>query len=224
MNTYKYDIHVHTSETSSCGKVRAKDLAGLYKAAGYHGIVITDHYYGGFFNKLKAKSWSDKIDLYLEGYRIALEEGKKQGLIVLPGIEITFPENSNDYLVYGIDEKFLKENKELFNLGLKGLRDHIKGTGFVLVQAHPFRPFMIPADPSLLDGIEVYNGNKRHDPRNHLAYDYALKYGLRMVSGSDFHREEDAGMGGIIVPREITTPAQLADTIRNGMITELIRN
>ena len=49
MTIYKYDIHTHTSEVSPCGKVEAEKVVELYKEAGYTGIVITDHYYEGFF-------------------------------------------------------------------------------------------------------------------------------------------------------------------------------
>lgn len=223
MKQFKYDIHVHTSETSKCGMIPGKELVRMYKKAGYRGVVITDHYYAGFFKRLRGKSWDEKIDLYLKGYNNASEEGKKQGVHVIPGIEITFPENFNDYLVYGIDEDFLKVNRELYRLGLKDFRKLIEGSGILLVQAHPFRPFMIPANPLLLDGIEVYNGNPRHNANNHLSLAYAQKHRLKMLSGSDFHQEEDLARGGIIVSEEISTPAGLVDVIRNDRIDELIR-
>ena len=44
MAKYFYDTHVHTDESSACGKVPGRQAARLYKAAGYQGIVITDHY------------------------------------------------------------------------------------------------------------------------------------------------------------------------------------
>ena len=46
--TYLYDCHVHTAETSWCGRVPAGEMAQLYKQAGYTGIVIIDHYQGIF--------------------------------------------------------------------------------------------------------------------------------------------------------------------------------
>ena len=42
---FKLDIHVHTSETSSCGQVSAQEAVRLYEQAGYDGIIITDHYH-----------------------------------------------------------------------------------------------------------------------------------------------------------------------------------
>ncbi len=224
MNKFKYDTHIHTSEVSNCGKVPAKEMVRLYKNAGYSGVVVTDHYYKGYFERLKAGSWNEKVDRYLEGYRIAQNEGDKLGLRIIAGMEITFPENMNDYLVYGIDEKFLKENKELYHLGLEGFRKLLEGRDILLFQAHPFRQHMTRALPELLDGVEVYNGNPRHDSRNPLALEYAEKNGLRMLSGSDFHQREDLARGGIIVAEEINSSAQLVDLIRNGRILELIRS
>ena len=100
----------------------------MYKAAGYDGIVVTDHYHRGYFEKnfysrqAKQATWSEKIDKYLSGYKGALEAGKRLGLTVLLGMEIRFDGSSNDYLVYGVDEAFLRENPELYSLGLSNFR------------------------------------------------------------------------------------------------------
>lgn len=222
MVQYRYDTHVHTSETSPCGKVAAKDAVRMYKEAGYQGIIITDHFFSGFFAKLWFKKWEEKVDRFLEGYRKASEEGEKQGLDVIQAIEIKFNESPNDYLVYGADESFLKEHKELYKLGLKRFRELIKGKNILIFQAHPFRPLLKPANPSLLDGVEVYNGNPRHDSRNTLAYDFAKTHGLAMLSGSDFHQPQDLARGGIVVSERITTPTAFVDAIKNDKIHELI--
>ncbi|MGI6707422.1 MAG: hypothetical protein ACOX6S_14745 [Clostridia bacterium] len=71
MELYKYDTHVHTAETSRCGKVDAVEVVRLYKEAGYDGIFITDHYNKDFFEALNGKSWKEKMDQYLRGYRLA---------------------------------------------------------------------------------------------------------------------------------------------------------
>ena len=223
MSTFKYDTHVHTSETSPCGKIAAADLVRLYKDAGYHGVVITDHYYEDFFSHKFFKKWNEKVDTFLSGYKNALKEGEKQGLQVIFGIEISFTENHNDYLVYGIDEKFLKENKELYKLGLKEFKNLTSDKGIIIIQAHPFRQFMIQANPVLLDGVEVYNGNPRHSSNNSRAYEYALKNNLKMTSGSDFHQLQDLARGGILIPEKISTPAELVQVIKENKIIELIK-
>jgi len=223
MAIYKYDTHVHTKEVSPCGKVPAIEVVKLYKDAGYHGIVITDHYCDSFFESLYSLSWDEKIDRYLKGYNMALESGKKLGLKVLLGMEIRFIENANDYLVYGFDEDFLRENKELYKLNLKGFRELTKDKNILIFQAHPFRPAMIPAPPELLDGIEIFNGNPRHNSNNDLAYEYALKNQLLMLSGSDFHQKGDVAAGGIIISESIDNSKEFSDIIRNNEVAELIQ-
>jgi histidinol phosphatase-like PHP family hydrolase len=64
---YKYDLHVHTSETSHCGKVSASEMVDLYIREGYSGIVVTDHYSEGFFRKLGTLSWNEKVDSGIRG-------------------------------------------------------------------------------------------------------------------------------------------------------------
>lgn len=223
MITFKYDTHVHTSEVSRCGKVPAEETVKMYKNAGYDGIVITDHYYDSYFDELGDLSWDKKVDRYLEGYKTALEAGENLGLKVILGMEIRFTENANDYLAYGIDEHFLRSNIELYKLSLREFRALTLNDDILIFQAHPFRPKMIPAPPDMLDGIEVYNGNPRHDSNNEMAYKYAMKNKLLMLSGSDFHQTVDLARGGIIVPESISDSHQLIEIIRNKKIIELIK-
>ncbi len=222
MESCKYDVHVHTAEVSSCGKVMASELVRLYREAGYCGVVITDHYYDGFFNSLGDIGWEEKVDRFLLGFHIAREEGEKIGLSVIPGIEIRFTENPNDYLVYGVDEAFLKDYKELYKIGLSAFKKLAEGKGLLVYQAHPFRPGMVPVDPACLDGVEVFNGNPRHNSRNHEALAFALKHHLKMISGSDFHQGEDLAKGGIIIPERIISPPELVDLLKNDRISGLI--
>ncbi len=219
---FKYETHFHTDETSPCGKVKAEDAVRIYHQAGYTGLVVTDHYFNGFFEMHPFINWDKKIDLFLEGYRSALNEGRKLGMDIHLGMEIRFNENANDYLVYGIHEDLLRNHKKLYKLSLKEFRELTAGTGIVIVQAHPFRAHMVPAPPALIDGVEVFNGNPRHQSSNHLAEQYARDHGLKMLSGSDFHQPQDAARGGIVV-RERIKPGCFADTIREDGILELIR-
>ena len=77
-----------------------------------------------------------------------------------------------------------------------------------MFQAHPFRNGTA-VEPDLLDGIEVQNGNPRHDSRNDLAEAYAATHGLLAVGGSDAHRSEDIGRGGITLPERPGSMAEL---------------
>ena len=221
MNTILIDTHVHTSEVSSCGKVSAKDMVNYYKKAGYDGVIITDHYYDGFFERLSCDRWADKADCYLSGYRAALEEGNKIGLKVYLGMELRFEGSLEDYLIYGIDEEYIIENPELYKHSLESFKESIKGTDIFIVQAHPFRKGLKVADPALLDGVEVMNGNPRHDSHNDLAFSFASKHGLMMTAGSDAHQPEDVGCCGIRVSKNISTSKELAQLMRESNSYEL---
>jgi len=222
MNLYKYDTHVHTSETSPCGNISAAELVHLYKDASYHGVVITDHYYKSYFDSLGDISWNDKVDCYLKGYRLALAEGKKIGLNVMLGMELRFNENFNDYLIYGIDENFLKENKKLYELDLRHFRELANKKDLLIYQAHPFRPFMIPADPQMLDGVEVFNGNLRHNSKDAKALEYAETNDLKLISGSDFHEYEDLARGGIIASELVNSSMAFVRILNENKVIELI--
>jgi predicted metal-dependent phosphoesterase TrpH len=219
---YKIDTHVHTCEVSTCAQVGARDVVRLYKEAGYDGIVITDHYYEGFFHEVDEISWENQIDYFLNGYRNAAEEGEKLGLKVFLGAEIRFTENPSDYLVYGVTEEFLKANPRLHQLGVKGFKKLIEKEDILIFQAHPFRSRMVVADPLDVHGVEVYNGNPRQNSMNHKAFSYAIENGMRMSSGSDFHQVEDLARGGIIFEREIMTSGEFVKALREQEYKELI--
>ena len=44
--TYTYEVHLHTNESSRCGRSPAREYIPFYMDKGYDGIVVTDHFYG----------------------------------------------------------------------------------------------------------------------------------------------------------------------------------
>lgn len=125
------------------------------------------------------------------GYRNAFEAGENLGVKVYLGMEIRFPQNDNDFLVYGISEEFLRSYPFLYRKNLEEFRDIANAHKLCIVQAHPFRPGCIPADPGLLDGVEIWNGNARHDSRNYKAIKWAEQHPMIKTVGSDFHQMDD---------------------------------
>ena len=87
---FKYEMHLHTSEASKCGSNTGAEMARAHKEAGYAGIFVTNHAWGGntcIDRELPYREW---IEQYAKGYYNALEEGEKIGLQVFFGMEAGF--------------------------------------------------------------------------------------------------------------------------------------
>lgn len=196
MKGYLFDTHVHTSESSSCGEIPAAEVAERYKKLGYDGIIITDHMNKRNMSKLGGE-YAVQIENFFKGYDNA-KALENENFKVILGMELRFLENDNDYLVYGFDKDFLRDNPLSQIESLEAFLPFAKEHDLTIIQAHPFREGMTVTEPELLDGIEVYNGHGGHNSSNDIAFRWAEKYSLRMTSGSDFHRETGMEPGGII--------------------------
>lgn len=216
MERYLYEMHAHTSDVSPCAKVPAQEVVSIYEEAGYTGLVLTDHMSKRVFRQNGAPDetapWKEKVDFFLQGYQNAKRYARK--LNVLLGMEICFYENENDYLVYGLTEEFLYKNEDLLHLGIRAFSQLAHDNGLLLYQAHPFRNKMTIISPELLDGIEVHNANPNHDSRNSIALQWADRFGLKKVSGSDFHEYGAHARGGIILPQIVSSPKDLIDQLK----------
>ena len=210
---HKYDLHIHTSQTSPCASMSGAEQARAYKALGFTGIVITDHYYDGFFEKNASPTWAESMDKYFSGYFDAKAEGGRIGLDVFQSAEVTLAYNRKDYLVYGAEPEFFYDNEKLFDLTEAELIARVHGAGGLVFAAHPFR-YETLHPYGAIDGAEVINGNPMS--RNSLAMQFAKQNNLLMCSGSDAHNPGDEGKGGIILPRRILGIKDLADALRAG--------
>ncbi|MCL2099688.1 MAG: PHP domain-containing protein [Oscillospiraceae bacterium] len=217
---YLIELHCHSSETSACSAVSGARLTGIYKQKNYHAITIMDHYYKHFFERLGDIPWEEKIDIFLTGYKNAKTRGDELGITVILGMEIRFNENSNDYLVFGLDENFLYNYPELYNYGAAEFSKFAKTHGLLLVQAHPFRDWMTVINHDYLDGIEIYNAHPWHNSRNNLAqlaYDeQQKKRPFIAAAGSDCHELNHEGRAGIISDTLPKNSAELAALLKSG--------
>lgn len=211
-----WEMHAHTSTVSPCGQVSPEDLAEAYIGIGYTGVVVTDHLFDWILQQAGGCSWKEKVRWYMSGYR-AVKAAAGDRLKVLFGAELRFPGDVNDYLVYGMTEEWLIAHPNIMTMNIKEFSELSRENGFLLIQAHPFRNDIRVVPPQLLDGIEVFNGNKRHDSRNIIARQWAERYHLPMVSGSDFHMMEDLGRGGIYTERDVETVTDLIAAVREGV-------
>ncbi len=216
MKRFRYETHAHTAEVSPCGRVEAATGVRMHKEAGFQGIVFTDHFHAKYFNSLGDMPWEDKIDCYLKGFREARKAGEDLDMDILWGIELRFTDNDNDFLVYGLTEDFLKRHENMYESRLEPFYREVENNPEVLVfQAHPFRPGCFLVDTRFLDGIEIYNGNPRHDSSNHKAAEAARRTGLLIDSGSDFHRPEDLASGGFLCDQRIRNNGDLIRTLKS---------
>lgn len=219
---YKYELHCHTKYGSrQCGRTEPKDIARIYKDAGYSGIVITDHYSPltfapghGYTNPKKF------IDNYINPY-YEMKKYEDENFSVMFGMELRHYGTGNDYLIYGVDPEWLREQGNLLAVWEKDMSKMMHEQGYLVYQAHPFRPYITRCNPKYLDGIEVYNG-KCNKKTNDKALKWAQETGKLMVSGSDFHTEAQTARGGIITEEPIRNNDDLLKTLKS-MNFEMIK-
>ena len=211
---YKIETHLHTNHVSKCGHLSAAEIVKGYADAGSSALIVTDHYNRTTFDFLgiDPAAPGDKLTPFLDGYRRVREEAEKVGIRVFRGAELRFDECDNDYLFYGWLDDVLAEPEEVFRMGIAGFAPMARAAGGLIIQAHPYRRSCTPAIARYLDGVEVRNMNPRHDSHNDRAEAYAEEYGLIRTSGSDCHRTEDIGLGGIVtnyLPSDVLSMTRL---------------
>lgn len=213
---YMYEAHFHTADVSTCAHIGAEEAVELYKNAGYSGVVVTDHFtLECFEKKYPGDTWTQKVDYFLRGYRRA-KECETETFSVMLGIELRFPENDNDYLVYGLDEQFLYDHEDIISMTAKQFKKVAEVNQLTVIQAHPFRIDSNITNPRYIDGIEIYNGNKRHDSSNNMAEIWAKKHGFITTSGSDFHEYEDLARGGVSFGRFVSDVKEFRAELLSG--------
>ena len=218
---YKIETHLHTAHSSSCGRLDAATLTEAYRAAGYAGIIVTDHFNRTTFEYLNVDltDRTDKVRAFLNGYDRMAEEGAKRGLRIYKGAELRFDECENDYLLFGWPNELLADPEAVFRMGIAAFAPLARAAGALIVQAHPYRRGCTPAIACYLDGVEVANRNPRHENCNDRAAEYAQQFGLPGLGGSDCHQPPDIGLGGILTEELPEDSDAMAALIRSGAYT-----
>ncbi len=176
----KLDLHIHTTEFSSCSTMSPDELMIAARENGLDGICITEH--NRIWTESQAKALSDK-----------------HGLAVFRGMEVTT--TGGDILVFGLEE----EPDGMWTPAM--LKSKVDAVGGVAIAAHPFRGFLLFGFGDLkmqvqdaldnptfsqVHGLEVCNGLVT-ETENGLAREVAEAAGLIMIGGSDAHRPEAVG-------------------------------
>ncbi len=185
---YRIEMHAHSKPVSYCGEATPEQVIELYEKLGYHGVVLSNHFGYGFGILSEEGTKDELIDKYIGAFEEAKEAAEKRGMKAYLAAEIRFAENSNDYLLYGLDRNLLSEVYDLLPGTLAEYREKADMSGSVLIQAHPFRKGMTLMDVSLLDGVETLNMHPGHNSSIGLAVKYAKKNNVPItIAGSDFH-------------------------------------
>lgn len=204
---YKLELHAHTKPVSGCSELPPEVLIGMLHDHGYDGVAITNHFaHDNGFQKS-----DDPVSTYLSDYYAAKEAGAKFGMQVYLAAEYRFTESSNDYLVFGVDEVFLRETVHRLDMGIDAFYREYHSPERLIIQAHPFRNGLTRANPVSIDGIETMNMHPNHNGRLALACQYAQEQHFQVVTiGTDLHH---AGHEGICATRTKTLPQNEAELV-----------
>lgn len=217
---YKIELHTHTRHISKCSEIGNVELVQTYVAAGFQGVVITNHF--STCDHKSKKEYSKYIEEFIQDYYDLKEKGEDRGLKIYLGMEIRFGENANDYLLYGIDEDFIrgiKQNTQTLEEFIPYVREHSE---VIIVQAHPFRNGMMLVEPSLLDGIEVYNVHPHHNSRVGFAAKYAENENIKICTcGSDFHHRGHHALSALLTKKLPFDERELVECIKNEQVYKI---
>lgn len=214
--SYKYELHCHCREISPCGWLSAAETAGLYRQAGYAGLVLTDHFRTDITDRLPGKNWKEKMDSFWRPYRELKTIYKGTDFFIGRGMEIRFDNNGNDILLYGLSEELLLEEGEGWTkLGLPAFFEKYHDR-ILMIQAHPNRRATTYPEPlAFLHGIEVKNTSPRNENHNEISRQTVREHPwLIATGGSDCHRTEDVAGSGIRCRERIQTDKELIEILK----------
>ncbi|MDO5327692.1 MAG: PHP-associated domain-containing protein [Clostridia bacterium] len=221
---FYYELHLHTAETSRCGRSPAADMVKVYCEKGFSGIVITDHFINGNSYANDPAVWDEKMDVYLRGYNAAKTAGEKYGLPVYFGIEYThLGGNGEDYLLLGLKPEYLyAELRDCDKWSIEYLCDTVHALGGIVIRAHPYREAGYIRHPGIerpgldIDAIEVFNTGNASDEYNRKALELAMQEGKPWTAGSDTHHVDTTATAYVGFEEKPKDYAELCQFIRDG--------
>lgn len=211
---YLYETHLHTCQSSRCARNTGEEMAKACKAAGYTGMIVTEHnWYGN--NCIESDlPWDKWVDEFCLGYEQAKAWGDNNDFTVLFGYEANY--GGTEFLIYGVDKQWLKEHPEIKDATLEEQLQLVHKAGGMVVHAHPFReePYIpkVRLFPEYVDAVEAVNAtHSNHLSLSHnnpvwddMAIAYANEHHFPMTAGSDAHTTRLLG-GGIACRDKLTS-------------------
>ena len=212
---YRTELHCHSNPASPCSNFTPDEVIAHYAPLGYDSIVLCNHFHAGI------PGYEDKerfIEQYLNDFAQTVEAAKPYGISVIFGCEIRFAKSGqrdNDYLLFGIEPKDIPVYYDYLDGSLADFSAFFRNEEHLLIQAHPNRSNILPVDPSLLDGFEVFNLHPGHNSGIALAAKTAAENDFIVTCGTDFHHEGHQGLGALLTKEKITDPHQLCRVLKS---------
>jgi predicted metal-dependent phosphoesterase TrpH len=196
MNTLPLLSELHAHTTWSDGSMSVRELVDLHGRAGFAVLAVTDHAPGG----IDAANY----DRYL--LEIATEAARaltRYGLLVLPGLELTFedpdPVQSGHAVAVGL------RSLPPLDGGLEKALVAAREAGAALIAAHPYTPDQAADAPRrtaafaarpelrpLVDRYELWNRHER--------FDWVAEASLPPVANGDVHLREHVATWKTMLP------------------------
>ncbi len=186
---YRYETHLHTSPVSACAVASVEESVRAYKALGYTGLFITNHFLdGNIAHEVRSLSYGERLDFYYSAYLEGKRVGDEIGIDVFFGVELAYA--GTDFLVYGLGIDWYRDHPEIMEMSKKEELSFMRSEGALIIQAHPFREARyidhIRLYPREVHGAEVFNASRTPE-ENAMAKLYAEHYGLIHFAGTDNH-------------------------------------
>ena len=217
MSMIKIETHCHSVGGSGCAFCTNTDIISAYREKGYDGIILTNHYskhvsetsYKGLNNK-------QRVDAFFNLYKTLKNQAENCNFKVFWGVEIRCLPTLTEYMVLGVDESFLYDNPEVYNLSQEELFALCESAGAFMYQTHPFRAGVQVGDPKCMHGAECFNGHFHHINHNAIANDFCEKNGLVKMYGTDFHEADQCITSYMTIPKDINYNFELAKYFMSG--------
>lgn len=222
---FLYETHLHTNQSSACAQNSGYEMAKAAHEAGYAGIIVTDHNWGGNTCISSQLPWEDWVLAFAKGYLDAKSYGDAHDFDVFFGYEAGY--NATEFLIYGVDIDWLIAHPEIRTATIEQQFHLVHEAGGMVIHAHPFREeWYIPEIrlfPELVDGVEGINAthsNHKSTSHNKVEFDdkaiqYANAHHLPMTAGSDVHRTLLLD-GGVAFKKRLTSIQDYCHAILSG--------
>ena len=233
---YRYETHCHCAQCSLCAQSSAQMMVRAYHAAGYAGLVLTDHFIFGHTAVPRDLPWDQRMHRYYQAYLDAKAVGDELDFDVIFGIEHAYGDGK-EVLIYGVELDFLLVNPDIPHISLDELVNRVHEASGIVIQAHPYRSrwyvnMAVEPRADIVDGIEVFNAgdNPGDDPK---ALALAKTGDYIITCGGDTHSADDdrIGAAGVILPHRVRSSKEFADALKrrehrflvNGKAVDTIR-